>query len=297
MQPIVIISRPAVIDPYIFAAMTFVVVSIVFFPLMLVERRKINESHDKGLLTSEETNSLLHGWKKNKKMLIYLGIVFGIGRIFFFLGFELAGAINGSLTNKTRIILALIFGYFILKERITKKQIIFSIILFFGLFLAVTGGSFNLIEFNLGVIILLIIGIIWTLAHIQTKPIIDRREATPIMIVFIRAALGAIILISTYFLFFPIENVKLFYDPINLLYFLAIGAIQGVGLLSWYKMLSYLDFSKATIIVAPTPIITAFFAYFILGEIFTIYHLIGTIIIVFSIVIIVREKPQLKMEI
>jgi len=86
---------------------------------------------------------------------------------------------------------------------------------------------------------------------------------------------------STYFLFFPIENIKIFYDPINIYYFLAIGLVQGLGLFCWYKTISYIEFSKATIIEAPTPIITALFAYFFLGELFTIYHLIGTLIIIF----------------
>ena len=152
LQPIVIVSRPAVIDPYIFATMTFIVVSLIFFPLMLIERKKIRKKYENGQLTSEDSNSLLHGWKTNKKFLIYLGVVFGCGRIFFFLGFQLAGAINGSLVQKMRIVLALGFGYLILRERITKKQILFSIVLLFGLFFAITQGTLNLIEFNIEIL-------------------------------------------------------------------------------------------------------------------------------------------------
>jgi drug/metabolite transporter (DMT)-like permease len=299
LQPIVIVSRPAVIDPYIFATMTFIVVSLIFFPLVLIERKKIRKKYENGQLTSEDSNSLLHGWKTNKKFLIYLGVVFGCGRIFFFLGFQLAGAINGSLVQKMRIVLALGFGYLILRERITKKQILFSTVLLFGLFFAITQGTLNLMEFNIeilwGVLILFTIGIFWTIAHIQTKPMIDKKEATPISIVFSRSIIGALILMSTYFLFFPLENVKIFYDPINIYYFLAIGVVQGLGLLCWYKTISYLEFSKATIIVAPTPIITALFAYFFLGELFTIYHLIGNLIIIVSITMIVREKHDMEL--
>ena len=297
IQPIVIISRPVALDPYIFAAMTFFIVSFIFLPFMIMERKKLKAKNQSGLLTDDEIESLLHGWKKNKKFLIYLGIVFGFGRIFFFIGVQLAGAINSSLVQKVRIIFALLFGYLILQERFSKKQIFFSVLLFFGLFLAITNGSFLTItnvsdSVIIGVIVLLILGIIWTLAHTQTKPIIDKKEVTPISIVFIRSIIGAIILISTYFLFFPLENVNLFYEPVNLYYFLAIGLIQGLGLYSWYKAISYMEFSKATILVAPTPIITALFAYFILEEPFTIFHLIGTIIVIFSIIMIVREKQN-----
>ena len=92
--------------------------------------------------SSKESNELLlNGWKNHKKFFIFLGIVFGVGRIFLILGYELAGAINGALAQKTRIILALLFGFIILKEKITKKQIFFSIILFIGLFIAVSQFS------------------------------------------------------------------------------------------------------------------------------------------------------------
>ena len=296
MTPIVIISRPQVIDPYIFAAMTFIIVSIIFLPLVLLERKIIKKRIRNNPSSKDCNELLLHGWKNHKKFFIFLGIVFGVGRIFLILGYELAGAINGALAQKTRIIFAILFGFIILHEKITKKQILFSIILFIGLFIAVSQFSFDFFNLNneiiIGVLILLILGTIWTLAHTQTKKeIFDKKEATPLFIVFIRSSLGGIILISTYFLFFPIENVKLFYDPINILYFLAIGLIHGIGLFCWYKTFSNIDYSKATILVAPTPIIIAVLAYFFLGEIFTIYHLIGTIIIIISIIVIVREKP------
>jgi drug/metabolite transporter (DMT)-like permease len=49
--------------------------------------------------------------------------------------------------------------------------------------------------------------------------------------------------------------------------------------------------SKASVIVSPMPILVAFFAFVILGESFTLYHLIGTIIIIFSITMIVKKRP------
>ena len=76
IQPIIIISRPETIDSYIFAAMTFVIVSFVFLPLMIMERKNIKANSVNGLLTHDENESLLHGWKRNKKQLIYLGIIF-----------------------------------------------------------------------------------------------------------------------------------------------------------------------------------------------------------------------------
>ncbi len=286
------IARPQIIDFYIFAAMTCLIEAIIFLPLMLIERKKIKSSIQIEPLNSQNFELILNGWRKKKKFLIYLGINFAIAQILFFVAYQLAGAINGSLAQQTTIVFALLFGFLINHEKISKIQIFFVFLLFFGLFLAITQGSFNLLEFNLGVLIMIITAALWLLAHTLTKPIMDRNEMTPTQIVFARNTLSALILISTYFIFFPFENVNLLFDPINLFFFISMGVLYGFDVLFWYKSLNNIEVSKATIIASPMPILVAFFAYIFLGEIFTIFHLIGTIIIISSIVIIVREKKE-----
>ena len=71
------------------------------------------------------------------------------------------------------------------------------------------------------------------------------------------------------------------------------GLDYGFSLYFWYKTLSYIEIGKAGIINSITPIISAFFAFAILGEIFTIYHLIGMVIVIISIIVIVREKERI----
>jgi drug/metabolite transporter (DMT)-like permease len=213
----------------------------------------------------------------------------------FFAGYELAGAINGSLAQKSTIFFSILFGCIILREKISKIQIIFSIILFLGLILAVSQGTFNLLELNMGVLILLLLTSIWMFAHTITKPIFDRKEAIPSQMVFIRNIIGGIILFSTYFLFFPIEKFMAYLlDPVVIFWGIFMGTVYSVGLFFWYKTLSNLDVNKASILVSPTPIVTAVFATLFLGEIFTIFHLIGTIMVIISIVIIVNPTKNKK---
>ncbi|MFW9947717.1 MAG: DMT family transporter [Candidatus Odinarchaeota archaeon] len=293
-QPIVANSRPESIDAYIFAAMTCLVEATIFIPLMLIEL-KLNrlKARNSNILINTH-DSILKNWKKNLKVLLFIGLLFSINQLLFFIGYKLAGAINGALTQKTTVFFGLIFGYLILKEKITIVQIIFSIILFFGLVIAITQFSFNLENINLdlilGILTLLVITCLWMLGHTITKPIFSRNEVTPTQMVFIRNILSGSILFSTYFIFFPLQNLSVFLDPINNFYFFLMGTVYGLGLFCWYKTLSYLDVSKATILFSSTPIVTAVFATFILGEIFTIFHIIGTIIIIISIILIMRLK-------
>ncbi len=221
-----------------------------------------------------------------------IGVIFTVVPAFNFLGLELAGAINGSLVLKTRILFTLLFGFIILKEKVTKLQMLFSFVLFFGLTIAITQGSFNLLEFNFGIIILLINVIISPIGHSFAKSLLDRSEITSFQIIVIRNLISFIILFSTYFLFFPLENIKLFLDPINYFWFILMGFNYGFGLLFWYKTISYLEIGKAMIIMSFTTIVTTILASAFLGEYFTYFHIIGMIIMIFSTIIIIKQKKE-----
>ncbi|MFX0043585.1 MAG: DMT family transporter [Candidatus Hodarchaeota archaeon] len=294
LQPIVAILRPNAADAYLSGAMTCIVEMMVFFPIMLIEFKLMNSNNQ--IFNKRENKvkkfQMLREWRKNFWLFIFIGLLFGLNQILFFVGYDLAGAINGSLTQKTTVFFSLFLGYLLLKERITKRQIIFSILLFFGLAISIT-QFFTLIDINLniliGVGIILAISLMWIFGHTLTKPIFGREEVTPIQMVFIRNFISGVILLLTYLLIFT-PDLKVFIEPDNLLFYTTMGVVYGSGLLCWYKTLSYLDVSKATVVFSPTPITSAIFATILLGEDFTIAHLIGTILVIISIIIIVMQK-------
>ncbi|TFG03356.1 MAG: DMT family transporter [Promethearchaeota archaeon] len=296
LQPIISNSRPSIIDPYIFATMSAIIQVSIFFPLYFLERKKLKRRISNFSEISEKIKSLLNGWKKKENILLIMimGISFSAVPVLLYIGFELAGAILSSLALKSEIIFALLFGFLILKEKITKTQIFFSIILFIGLFIAISQGSFNFLEFNMGVSILIISVALFTLIHTLTKIGLDKNELFSTQIVFFRNLISGVILFFTYITIFPLSNLLIILDPFNFLFFVLMGLVYGFSLYFWYKTLSYIEIGKAGIINSATPIISAFFASIILGEIFTIYHLIGMIIVIFSIIMIVRQRKKEK---
>ncbi|MFX1379083.1 MAG: DMT family transporter [Promethearchaeota archaeon] len=298
LQPVIALLRPVAIDAYLSGAMTCLVEAMIFFPIMLFEFKILNSSKRqiKNQENVKSNSNLLKGWKKNLLLLLFIGLLFGVNQVLFFVGYSMSGAINGSLTQKTTVFFGIILGYLILKERVTKLQIIFSFVLFFGLAVSIT-QFFTLVNLNstilMGVGILLLITFLWMVGHTLTKPIFTRNEATPIQMVFIRNIISGAILISTYLIFFT-PDLSIFIEPINLLFFFTMGSVYGAGLICWYLTLSFLDVSKATTIFAPTPITSAIFATFILGVNFTLAHLLGTVLIIFSIIIIVNQKDNTR---
>lgn len=294
LQPVISIARPSIIDPFMFATMTALVEALIFLPLYLIERRRLSQNKNNAF-DLQIRDSLLNGWKKKKNMnlLITIGLTFSVVPLLLYIGFDIAGAINSSLTLKSEIIFALVFGVIFLKEkRISKVQIIFCVVLFLGLLIAITEGSFNLIEFNMGVIILIICVVLFTFIHTFTKSGFDRNEIFPTQVIFVRNLVSGLILFILYITIFPVENLKLILDFNNSIFFLLMGVDYGFSLFLWYKTLTYIEIGKASIIISLTPIVTAFFSWIILGVVFTIFHLIGTLIIIFSIFIIVREEKD-----
>lgn len=301
-QPIIANARPEELDAFLFAAATCIVEALVFFPMLIIEtkilkkrmkNKQIGKKADKKNILLDK--KFLHPFEKlkdHKLFLIYIGLNFGIAQVLFFIAYRLAGAINGSLAQQTTIIFGLLFGFLILKEKPNLIQIIFSFILLFGLIFAVTKGKFNIIELNFGVILMVFVTAMWMIAHSLSRDVFSQDKITPIQLAFIRNVISGLFLIIFYILFFPITNLALILKPINLLFMVLMGVDYALDIFLWYNSLKYIEVSKATVLVSPMPIITAFFAFVILGEIFTIYHFIGAFIIIMSIIVIVSQKSK-----
>jgi len=295
LQPVISLSRPSIIDAFTFSTITVLFMAIIFFPVFLIERFRL-----KNLAKTESNDriiSLLGGWKqlRNIRLFIGIGIVFSIVPVLLIVGYDLARAVNSSLALKSEVIIALLSGYIILNEkRISKIQIFFCIILILGLFIAITRGFVELFEINLGVLIIVLAVIIFTITHAFTKSGFDRNEISPIQVVFIRNLLSGTILLLTYFIFSPLEGLITVFSSGYLIYPFLMALDWSFSLLFWYRTLSYIQIGKAGAIMSLTPISSAFFSWIILGDEITYFHLIGISIMIVSIYMIVREKNDRK---
>ena len=295
LQPVISLSRPPIIEAFTFSTITVMFMAIIFFPIFLIERFKLKSKVKKEV--NARVNSLLSGWRyrRNIKLFIGIGIVFSIVPVLLIVGYDLAGAVNSSLALKSEVIFALLSGYIFLNEkRISKTQIFFCIILFGGLLIAITQGFLNLLEFNLGVLIIVLAVIVFTVTHAFTKSGFDRNEISPIQVVFIRNVLSGIILLLTYLIFFPLEGLITAFKPEYLIYPFIMGLDWGFSLLFWYRTLSYISIGKAGVIMSLTPITSGFFSWIILGDEISPFHFIGITIVIVSIYMIVREKKSEK---
>jgi len=293
LQPVISISRPSIIEPFPFSTITVIFMAIIFFPIFLIERFRLKSLSKRD--SNDRVTSLLSGWKqiRNIRLFVGIGIIFSIVPVLLIVGYDLAGPVDSSLALKSEVIIALLSGYLFLNEkRISKIQIFFCIFLILGLLIAITRGFGELFEINLGILIIVLAVIIFTIAHTFTKSGFDRNEISPIQVVFIRNVLSGIIMLLTYFIFFPIEGLIIVFSPEYLIYPFLMALDWGFSLLFWYRTLSYISIGKAGVIMSLTPISSAFFSWIILGTEITYFHLIGISIMIVSIYMIVRETTD-----
>ena len=97
-----------------------------------------------------------------------------------------------------------------------------------------------------------------------------------------------------YFLFNPIEKIQTIFIPENLVNIILISGTYAIGHYCWYNSMKNIDLALSSSIQALQPIITSVLAFFILQEQFTVYHLIGLIVITSSILIIFYDKNKVS---
>ncbi|MHA1263671.1 MAG: DMT family transporter [Candidatus Helarchaeota archaeon] len=287
-QPVWANMRPPELDAHLFSGMSTLFQAFIFLPIFLFEyffftksKRTARPKKSQSSNPSDASYRLIFGSSKII-LFIVIGTLFSVVLFLYYYGLYLAGSINGTLALKSTAIFGIVFGFFLLKEEVTKLQIGFAVILFFGMTLAITQGDFNLLQLNIGVIIILICAAIWMVGHAFSKPYLTKGIITSSELVLMRNIFSSAVLLLSYYFMFG-DQILIVLSPNFALYYILMGVIYGFNLFCWYKMLQYLDISMASILITPQLIVTAYFGSLLLDEPFTVFHLIGLIIMLFSI--------------
>ncbi len=221
--PVIANARPIGLDSHIFSGMSSLFQVLFFLPILFFEgwlnNRKSDDTEKEVRIRSDDK---FYFGKSKWRLYIIVGLCTSVIYFLYFEGLLLAGAINGFLALKTTVIFGLLYGYLLLKERITKIQVVFAVVLFFGLILAVTQGAFHLLELNLGVILILVCAGLWMVVHTCTKPYLSNEIASVSGLVIARNSISAAVLVGSYVILFG-EQISIILDPANAFFILSWG--------------------------------------------------------------------------
>ncbi|ALM74539.1 DMT family transporter [Thermococcus barophilus] len=258
IEPVVIKSNP--VNPLSFAAFSALFASLILWVMILPSGK----------------------WKELKEIPEHLHKAFFVGLfgtalayIAYSYGARMSTAINASLITRSEVLYSFVLSYLFLRERITKKQLVLSLIILLGIVLVITQGRF--IEPKRGDVLLLLTPLFWQIGHTIAKQL----KYSPYLIATLRNTFGGLILLVLA-LSLDLEFTKLAVVE---------GVIIALTQVLWYSAIRLINLSKATAIITPAPAVAIGLS-ILLGENFTVYHAVGFILIMIGTLGVSKIKSE-----
>jgi len=82
------------------------------------------------------------------------------------------------------------------------------------------------------------------------------------------------------------------FQPLYFALLLFLGISWALGYILWIKAIKRINLSKATVIVAPYPVLSLIFAWIILSEVPSIYQITGLILVIIGIYTIGKTTSE-----
>jgi drug/metabolite transporter (DMT)-like permease len=203
------------------------------------------------LIGSGQTKTLRGLNKKQWLQLVLIGVIGGgIPFALFFSGLAATGAVNGNILQKTLFLWVALLAVPLLKERISKLQMIGYLTLFSGLF--VFGGTYTIV-FSAGSYMILGATMLWAVEMIAVKRVIA--NIPPLVIAWARMVFGLPFLLGAVILTgktVPVPALAASLVP---------AGVSSVLLLcymgTWYTALSKAPATLVSSVLVFAPVITA----------------------------------------
>ncbi len=212
--------------------------------------------------------------------IVILGLAVGFFfRLILFFGQSLTTATNTGFLLRTAPLFALIFGYILMREFITKKHMLMMLIMLSGVYLLTTGGKF---VFNLGNLLLISGGLIIGFDQAFSRKMMNK-GITPDVLTALTMITGGTLLYLFVIIFssFSLLGWEI-YLLSGLLIFLSVFA-RNLGL-------KHIKAGIASSILLLSPVFTAIMGIGLLHEKITLLQLLGGVIILLGGYFIIRIK-------
>ena len=222
--------------------------------------------------------------QKNAIWYVVLGIVgiFGFNALFF-VGLKNTSPVNGALIMGLNPLLTTIFARIILKDNITKRQVIGIFFAFIGVLLVITQGSIETIKtlsMSGGDLIIFAGNVCWALYGVLGRRFV--KGGTPLSTTtytMIIGAVGLIVVSSFTPNLVPLPNI-----PIRAWGAIAFMAFftSVLGYLWWNQGIKEIGANKTSLFFNFVPVVTMIIS-FAIGTPITVFQIIGAALVIFGV--------------
>jgi len=277
IMPIISNSRPMEIGALNFALYLSVWQLIVATPVLLIEYRYAN----RGILDAN-----LSGRLKRKTVLIILatGALFGVSTFVYVLALEKAGTVSASIAIQAYPLFAILWETIFLNRKKTTAELLFTFLLIVGLYYLGTNGTWLIEGLSYWFIFALSVPLIWSVAHVIIKEVLDKTPITPAQVTFFRVLVSVIVIFTMSVTINGFSQVaQLMENNVFQMYAAAMGLVYYLELVNWFYAVKHVDVSVASSITTPWPVVTVILAIIFLHESIEIHQVVTLVIVFISV--------------
>ena len=201
-------------------------------------------------------------------------------------------SINASLMNTSTPIIIYMLSFFFLKERLTKNQIIGTVISLIGVLFIISNGSLATLmqfSFNRGDIIVLVAVICWSIYSLLVKQFAGKLpgHATFLVSIFL-----GIIMLFPFFLYETMNPaIQITWSATSFFAIFYTGIFASiVAFLCWNTGVVKLGANKAGIYLNFIPVFATIFAVLFIGESLQLFQAIGGIFVILGVFLTSRSS-------
>lgn len=226
--------------------------------------------------------------KKRNVLYLFFISFFGtvVALILFLSGVEMTSGINASLLLQIEPLYSALLGFFILGEAMSWRQVSAMLLVVIGLVIVFYNG---ILQVSYGDILVLLTPLFYQISHIIVKKVMKELGDDVIIAGRFVYAVPILLVLST---LASANQFEVLLQPLYLALLLFLGVSWALGYILWVKAIKRINLSKATVIVAPYPVLSLVFAWVILSEVPSVYQICGLALILVGIYAIGRTKSE-----
>ncbi|RMF54974.1 DMT family transporter [Candidatus Woesearchaeota archaeon] len=231
---------------------------------------------------SEIKNTSKYDFKSIFVISIFTAVV---GPTLFLFGLDYSSATNAILIGKSEALITSLLAIIMLKERITKQQIIGGVIMFLGVIIIATKNFSSGLRLELGDTLIFFAAVSYATGTVLFKKYVD--HLPPEVIVTLRNLYGAIILFVISLMFVDYSTVLQIISLKFVLVFLGMVIFVTIfGQYLWYRALEATSATKVSLAGLSSPLIAIVYAIIFLDERLVSSQMLGGALIMAGLIIL-----------
>ncbi len=208
------------------------------------------------------------------------GAMFGLSTYMYVVAAGKAGAVSAAVALQAYPLFAILWEALFLGKRKTRAELGFTALMIGALVYLITNGTFRISGISWWSVYALGIPLLWSVAHILLKRVLDTTPITPNQVTVSRLVIsGATLLLLQAAFGTPGDLLRGLADPGFQRAAFIMGFAYYLELIIWFYAIRHIEVSVASSVTVPAPAVTMLIAVTLLGEDVARYQVMAMIVI------------------